>query len=88
MSAKYRTMLKSLNEWARDNSYELDTLVSNQSMANSYGMETLYDEDLITQQVNDWLNKLTGLCSPVPIEDRPELVEQIIKSVRRQLLSH
>ena len=57
-------------------------------MANSYGMETLYDEELITQQVNDWLNKLTGLCSPVPVGDRPELVEQIIKAVRRQLLSH
>jgi hypothetical protein len=74
--------MKKFNEWARDNDFQLDTLGDAQDM----GMETLYDEDLITQQVNDWLNKLTGLCSPVPTEDRPELVEQIVKAIRQQLL--
>ena len=75
--------MKRFSEWAQDNDFQLATLGDAQEI----GMETLYDEELISQQVNDWLNKLMGLCSPVPTEDRPDLVEQIIKAIRQQLLN-
>jgi hypothetical protein len=74
--------LRTIHEWASDNQIELSTYGHQQDTE----ANTLYDEDLVTQQVNGWLQKLTGLCSTVPMEDRPELVEQIVKSIRQQLL--
>jgi hypothetical protein len=75
--------MKSLNEWARDNDLNLGTIddIGYQSPE----MEVLYDEDHVTAQVNDWIHKLIGLCSPVPKEDRAELTEQIVKAIRQHL---
>lgn len=75
-------MLKSINEWARDNNLELGTI---DDISPSSEMEVLYDEDHVTAQVNDWIHKLIGLCSPVPKEERAELTEQIVKAIRHHL---
>lgn len=76
-------MLKSINEWARDNNLNLGTIddIGYQSSE----MEVLYDEEHVTQQVNDWIHKLIGLVSPVPKEERGELTEQIVKAIRQHL---
>jgi hypothetical protein len=87
-------MLKSINEWARDNNLNLGTIDDSGYTAGSgvgnvdgysSSMEVLYDEDHVTAQVNDWIQKLIGLCSPVPKEDRAELTEQIVKAIRQHL---
>ena len=88
--------IPTLNEWARENNFNIDSIGQQQNdLIDIYGnsgvggggieMEVLYDEEHVTRQVNDWIHKLIGLCSPVPKEERQELTEQIVKAIRHHL---
>lgn len=74
-------MLKNLFEWKRDQNYIIDKLNHSQPTE----LRTAFDEDLIQDQINDWITRLVGLCHEVPNEDRPELAEQITKVIYARL---
>ncbi len=76
-------MLKNIFEWKRDQNYVIARL--NQDEPEQTMMQTVYDEDLIQDQINDWINKLLGLCDAVPTEDRPELAETIARVIIEKL---
>jgi hypothetical protein len=50
------------------------------------GIDTVYDENLVKTQVNDWITKLVGLTYDVPPKEKKKMMEEIVKTIRSRML--